>query len=249
MLARGFAICLLVWGASAAAQTPSPASAPPPHDAPGPLAGTTAPTATGAPHSCLQFYPPDAVRDAIQGQVTLAFTIKADGSVGDVMVAKSSGAQVLDDAAVACVAQFRYMPAMHEGQPIAVAWKLAVNWQTRDVTAPTPAGSEGEQPASQADGTAGPAPPQSVGRRHFCSSRDYPISAAHSAGGSKTLVAFKIEPDGSVKDITVAQSSGYDDFDNAAMACASNWRYLPARQNGVPVEVPWKASIRFMPYP
>lgn len=53
-----------------------------------------------------------------------------------------------------------------------------------------------------------------------------------------TIVSVTIAVDGSVKTATVAQSSGVNSLDEAAVNCiAEHWHFHPAIQNGKPVEV------------
>ena len=86
------------------------------------------PLAFGRPHVCMSDYPPEAVAAHHEGTVTLAFTITDTGTVADPKVASSSGYAELDAAALACVQDWRYHPAMQNGQPIAVTWKAQVKW-------------------------------------------------------------------------------------------------------------------------
>ncbi len=47
-----------------------------------------------------RFYPPGARREDVTGVVTVAFTVQGDGRLGDIRVAKSSGSEALDQAAL-----------------------------------------------------------------------------------------------------------------------------------------------------
>ena len=51
--------------------------------------------------------------------------------------------------------------------------------------------------------------------------------------------------DGSVKDVTVSQSSGNADLDAASVTCVRGWQYKPATRGGVPVEAAWQAAVRW----
>jgi len=62
--------------------------------------------------------------------------------------------------------------------------------------------------------------------------------------GTVTL-GMTIEPDGSVTNVHVVNSSGHDELDQGAVSCASSWHYKPALQNGQPVAVPWQASVKY----
>jgi TonB family protein len=61
--------------------------------------------------------------DAAEGRVGLKILVRADGSVGSVEVAQSSGRSFLDAAAVREVSRWRFAPATRDGQPID-AWAL-----------------------------------------------------------------------------------------------------------------------------
>jgi periplasmic protein TonB len=58
-----------------------------------------------------RFYPPGARRKDLKGMVTVAFTIKRDGRLGDIRVTKGSGYDVLDQAALETLRRLgRYKP-------------------------------------------------------------------------------------------------------------------------------------------
>lgn len=52
------------------------------------------------------------------GWVEVEFTVRTDGSTGDIKVTNSSPRRVFDNAATTAVAQWRYKPVMHEGRPV-----------------------------------------------------------------------------------------------------------------------------------
>ena len=60
-------------------------------------------------------------------------------------------------------------------------------------------------------------------------------------GGSVTLWLF-VDPSGTVGDIQIAQTSGYDALDVAAARVAREMRFEPARYAGEPVGV-WAAQL------
>jgi periplasmic protein TonB len=94
--------------------------------------GITAPVSIGASHSCETRYPPTAVRLNQQGTTTIKFTVNTDGSVANVHVAKSSGHEMLDEAAIGCALSWRYRPALEEGRPVPAAWTTNVQWKLRN---------------------------------------------------------------------------------------------------------------------
>jgi TonB family protein len=79
--------------------------------------------------------------------------------------------------------------------------------------------------------------PAAIGKPHLCARHDYPAAAKAMGVEGATKLFFHIEPDGTVKDIAVQQSSGNIYLDQASLDCAATWTYRPAMQNGQPVEV------------
>jgi len=90
--------------------------------------------------------------------------------------------------------------------------------------------------------------PQPTGAAHVCTQM-YPEAALKVHAQGTTQVSFKIEPDGSVKDAAVMNSSGNADLDLASVTCVSGWRYKPAMENGKPAEVQWQANLQWMEPP
>jgi len=62
----------------------------------------------------------------------------------------------------------------------------------------------------------------SVGAPHTCTDA-YPEVAREAHIEGTTTLLFHIKTDGSVGDMSIANSSGNGDLDNAAEACALNW--------------------------
>jgi periplasmic protein TonB len=104
---------------------PPPPAPPPPvvHQA------VTTPVSIGRAHSCLDKYPEVSVRLNEEGTTTLSFHVTTDGGVSDVSVAKSSGSERLDTAAVACAGRWHYKPQTVDGNPVETPWQAAVQWK------------------------------------------------------------------------------------------------------------------------
>ena len=66
-------------------------------------------------------YPLRARRRGWEGAVALRLRVDAEGRVAVVEVTRSSGHAVLDDAACAAAREWRFAPAMRDGEPVA-AW-------------------------------------------------------------------------------------------------------------------------------
>ena len=94
--------------------------------------GITAPVSIGASHSCERAYPAIALRLDQQGTTVLGFTVNTDGSVSGVQVMKSSGHEMLDDAAIVCATAWRYRPAFENGRPVPARWTTNVQWKLQN---------------------------------------------------------------------------------------------------------------------
>ncbi|HVG93531.1 MAG TPA: TonB family protein [Planctomycetota bacterium] len=62
-------------------------------------------------------YPPQALVRGWQGVARVLVTVRADGTVGDVRLASSSGYRLLDDTAVRAAWSWRYEPRLVDGVP------------------------------------------------------------------------------------------------------------------------------------
>lgn len=65
-------------------------------------------------------YPRISVILGEQGRVGVRYLVRADGTVGDVLITKSSGSPRLDAAATRLVHRWIFKPALRDGAPVAV---------------------------------------------------------------------------------------------------------------------------------
>lgn len=77
-------------------------------------------------------YPELARRRGYEGSLLLDFEVRADGTCGEVRVLESSGHDVLDEAAVRAVRQWRFRPATRWGRPIASRQRLRVTFRLKE---------------------------------------------------------------------------------------------------------------------
>lgn len=68
-------------------------------------------------------YPPKLLRDRLTGEVRLRFTIRPDGALDDIAVVNSTDPE-FSDAAVAAVRQWRFVPTVKAGAPVATTVAL-----------------------------------------------------------------------------------------------------------------------------
>jgi periplasmic protein TonB len=77
-------------------------------------------------HDVAPQYPPEAGRARIEGTVVLLAVIGKDGTVQDVRV--KSGLQVLAQAAIEAVKQWRYRPYLVNGKPVEIDSQITINF-------------------------------------------------------------------------------------------------------------------------
>ena len=179
----------------------------------------TSPASIGAPHICAQDYPAEAIAARAEGKTILGFTISETGATKDVHVVTSSGNQALDDAAVACAGRWLYRPASQNGKPVAVPWKAQVIWSLNF--------PEGFFVAPVALSS------------HAC----WPPSGTKIPPGAVSTVGFIVTVAGDVSNVRLVVTSGNRELDRAAVECARDWKYAPARKDGQPVDMSWRENI------
>ncbi len=75
-------------------------------------------------------YPEVAMRAGLEGDVFVAFTVAADGSVRDVRVLR--GPDIFRRAAVEAVSQFVFEPAVQNDRPVAVKMTMPIRFRLSD---------------------------------------------------------------------------------------------------------------------
>jgi len=93
----------------------APAPAPPAPPAPAPI--TPASANAGYLHNPAPEYPPLAMRRNWEGTVLLRVHVLASGKPGEIQIQKSSGREQLDDAALAAVKRWSFVPAKQGNDP------------------------------------------------------------------------------------------------------------------------------------
>ena len=223
-------ISLVLISGFAVAQPAAPDKAPQPDDArpsstriPGLPPDIVPPHLSGPTPLCR---PPTHVDQHVMGPTIVSFKIAKDGTVTDVVVQQSSGAVAVDEAAKSCIAGWLYTPAMKNGQPVEFSTTGHFEWK---------AALRSELP---------PSDPSKITRViSYPVRKDHHGSCEgwHAAHG--VSLAFYVEPDGSVKDVTVLQSSGDAAIDKDAIDCVSGRAYRPAMRDGQPIEVRLTARL------
>jgi TonB family protein len=90
-------------------------------------------------------------------------------------------------------------------------------------------------------------PSRALGRTHDCSGF-YPEISRERYETGDVLIQYDVRTDGSVDNVSLVKSSGFNQLDRAAVLCASErWRNTPATRDGIPIEsLHHKAIVRFV---
>lgn len=77
-------------------------------------------------------YPPEALRDRVEGWAEVEFTVDDRGMTGDIVVVAADPRGVFDAAAAAAVASWRYLPRVVHGQPVAQRTSVVIRFSVED---------------------------------------------------------------------------------------------------------------------
>jgi protein TonB len=81
-------------------------------------------------HSVQPVYPPEARKQQVEGIVELRVVVASDGTVRSVKLV--SGSSLLASAAIDAARQFRYSPALLNGQPIETIQTIGMSFQLKN---------------------------------------------------------------------------------------------------------------------
>lgn len=107
----------------------APAALPPAPVAPLPTQANSGPVPIGKPSAP---YPIDALRNGESGTVLLRVTVGPDGVPYGLAVARTSHSRSLDRAAMNAVRNWRFRPAMRDGQPVEATVQIPVSYNLGD---------------------------------------------------------------------------------------------------------------------
>ena len=182
-------------------------------------------------------YPIGALAAHEEGTVVLDLSVSPNGVVSDARVATSTGSDALDQASVRVAkGQWRFAPAMQNGQPVAGNIQVEANWSL-PLTATDHAYIQ--TPDSQGATMAVPRGPYDA--RYT----DYPPAAAAGNAQGVVGVRYQVDAAGNVTDAEVVESSDNFRFDAAALRIARNRSFTPASRGGTPVPVWQSLTVSF----
>jgi TonB family protein len=181
-----------------------------------------------APHKIvdvLPLYPEEARASMAKGVVLLDVTIAADGSVADTRVLRSI--QLLDQAAIDAVRQWKFEPTLVNGRPVAVQMLIYINF-VPPMSGPVHVGGAIRAPRKIVD-----------------VKPIYPEEARAAQVSGVVIVQVIIATDGLVSTTHVIRSIPM--LDQVAIDAVRQWKFEPTLVNDVPVEVDMNVTVNFKP--
>ncbi|HEX5070155.1 MAG TPA: M56 family metallopeptidase [Vicinamibacterales bacterium] len=198
-------------------------------------------------------YTPEARAAGVEGIVELELVVLADGTVGPVRVTKSLSRELgLDDEAIRAARQWIFKPGQLNGQavPVRVPMQLEFRGANGRGARPSPAATSARlspladafaKGAYLASGI-GIVPPRNT----------YRVMPKYTPDGMRAKIQGEVDveivilADGTVGKARVVRSlDAATGLDEAALAAAKEWKFLPATLNGEPVPVLTTLTLTF----
>jgi protein TonB len=138
-------------------------------------------------------------------------------------------------------AQMEYLGSQHQAARVTIGEAKALGYSSGELTRLESQVDEAlERAAFEADVVLA----NTLARDKYVAPR-YPPAALRKAQQGWVDLDFTVASDGSVKDITVRGASPAGVFEEAASKAVSQWRYVPIKRNGRPIEQRARLRMRF----
>jgi TonB family protein len=181
-------------------------------------------------------YSDEARSQGVEGKVTLAVTVGADGTARSLQVVRGLG-YGLDQNALVAVRDWHFAPAKRNGRAVESTARVDVEFSLKTAEL-------NELIANDMATRIGPGvtPPQVVHR----SDPVYPATSASTKPEGAAVLDVVIPEDGVPRVIRVIRSLDWQ-FDEIAINALKEWRFSPAMKDGRPVKVRMNVAVEFTP--
>ena len=193
-------------------------------------------------------YPELQHRAGVEGTAILQFVVSQEGTVTDLRVARSTGNDGLDQAAVAAVQSARFEPGRQRGEPVRVRFAVPITFRLGDdgpgdqAAGPRPPAGDGDAPG--VFDVAEVQPELIGGLEALQDAVVYPAEARADGVEGTVTVMFVVNETGGVQGAEVVRSPD-DRLSEAALAAVRQMRFEPGRQRGEPVKVRFAVPVTF----
>lgn len=186
-------------------------------------------------------YPVKAAEKNIQGRVIIRFSVDLDGSLSDITIVHSVD-PALDAEAIRLVKTMpKWIPGTQDGQPVKVNFTLPITFSLSNAT-------PSEKQTSTSDAAKEPASfPGGLNALMEYLNRNivYPVEAANNSIQGIVKVQFNVETDGSINNVTIAQSIDPALDAEAIRLVEAMPKWTPAKQDGQPVRDLFVLPVKF----
>lgn len=200
-------------------------------------------------------YPPELRDNGIGGTVVMHVFVDAEGEVRSFEVAEGSGFQPLDEAALRVSEALEFSPARNRGEivPVWIQVPLSFMPQETDAEADTEAPSPPVAPSTDSDIGGEPQftphdeRPRIQNQNEIADlmSERYPADLREAGIGGTVMVHIRLDVDGVVQEGSLAESSGHEALDAAALSVVEEFEFSPARNRGEAVPVWIQVPVTF----
>jgi TonB family protein len=205
-------------------------------------------------------YPQEAREQGHEGTAIVEATVGLDGSIVKSELVKSSDHPELDTAALDAALKWKFSPAEYKRRKVGTIVTIPFNfnlsdWESleeepetsEDVDSVTVDSTEVKKARKEPDTIPSlplrQVPPMSVEEVDNAPQAlntpqpEYPEELIKQGVKGKVILDALVDTDGTVVDIKVKESSGFEQIDKAAVDAAYNWTFTPAEYKGKPVQV------------
>ena len=184
-------------------------------------------------------YPAAAAKARLQGEVVVEFVVGVDGSVSEATVANSSD-PAFEEAALAAVHQWRFVPAEEDGKPALCAMTVPVEFRLAQL-------KQAHVPISPPDPERPVATKLKPARAKSAPDPDYPAELEGRRLPGVVQLEFTVGPDGRAGAPRILWAS-HAAFVETALRTMEKWEFEPAHQGPLKRTSMMRSPMEFASY-
>jgi TonB family protein len=183
-------------------------------------------------------YPKEAIDQKREGAVSVRFIVDETGAVTKARVFLSN-AKVFEAPAVQAVLQWRFVPVVEEGHPVAKCVDATLPFELADLK------ERSDLSRLEVRVLHGLTfPPRTKPVKKGNEEAEYPDSLLPRHVRGEVVIESSVSPEGTVRGLKILMAT-HADFVRPALNFAEHWTFRPAMQGDLPVAAPLKGSVDF----
>lgn len=194
-------------------------------------------------------YPKVAIKNHIQGDITIDVVIDPEGNVANATWVNDGASTLLSEPVIDAVKQWKYQTTLLNGNPVSVSSWVVIRFQLADKpTVQILTRDESTTPTKKAQKLQGPLKiriSSGVADSHKTSGEDpvYPLEAKRQHIQGDVVLRALTDQKGHILSLQVV--SGDPVLVQAALAAVKTWKYKPWILNGEPIQADFPILIKF----